>query len=122
MTIIRIPAPTDVAYSLASWAGDTLFLTGQIGIDANGKIVDGGVAAQTSQAINNINQILHLAGLNLENVVKCNVWISDENHFAEYNAAYREMFGGIKPARSTMICDLLAGALIEIEAIATRST
>lgn len=97
-----------------------MYITGQIGVGADGFLVSGGVGAETEQAIRNISAILEEAGLKLYDIAKCNSWLTKETDFAAYDQAYRAAFVEWPPARSTMICGLIMGASVEIEAIAHR--
>jgi 2-iminobutanoate/2-iminopropanoate deaminase len=101
-------------------AGNLLFLSGQLGFDADRNLAMGDIAAQTRQVIANIVAVLATEGATLNDVVKATVWITDKAHFAAYNAVYAEAFGNAAfPARSTVVSGLVAeGALIEIEVIA----
>ena len=104
----------------ATRVGDLIFCSGALGVDANFKVVEGGIAAQTRQAIANLEAVLAQAGATLADVAKTTVWLTDLADFAAFNAAYTEAFGSHFPARSTVTSALaVPGALVEIEAIAT---
>jgi 2-iminobutanoate/2-iminopropanoate deaminase len=98
-----------------------LFLTGQIGKDhSNGKLVNGGIAAETEQAILNIKDVLQHHSLDLDHVVKCTVILRDINDMSEFNDVYTRYFKR-KPARTTFsAAGLAAGASIEIEVVAAK--
>lgn len=99
-----------------------LFVSGQLGLNDNGQIVDGGIAAQTRQVIKNIQKILCECGLTLDDVVKITGWLVSEEDFAKFNKVYSEFFSIEPPARSIVVSNLLVPeALIELEAIATIS-
>jgi len=108
-------------YSPAIDGGDTVFLSGQLGIDpAAGKLVDG-VEAQARQALENIGNVLDAAGLTLENVVKTTIFLADMKDFAVVNAVYGSFFAEPFPARSCVqVAALPAGGLVEIEVLARR--
>jgi 2-iminobutanoate/2-iminopropanoate deaminase len=110
-------------YSRAVWAGETLFLAGQLGIDpATNKLVEGGVAAETEQLMKGHAAVLEAAGLSMANVVKANVFLTDLADFAAMNKVYETFFEAPYPARSTIgIAALPAGAHVEIELVATAS-
>lgn len=110
-------------YSRAVWAGDTLFLSGQLGIDpATGKLVEGGVAAETEQLLKGHVAVLAAAGLSMANVVKANVFLTDMNDFAAMNKVYETFFEAPYPARSTIgVAALPGGAHVEIEFVVTRN-
>jgi len=107
-------------YSLGIRSGGFLFLSGQLGLDPDsGRFVEGGVEAQTRQALLNIKNVLNDAGCDLSDVVKTSVFLSDIADFLKMNAVYAEFFGNDPPARSTMQVGALPKAgLVEIEVIA----
>lgn len=107
-------------YSLGIRSGGFLFLSGQLGLDPDsGEFVEGGVEAQTRQALLNIKSVLQDAGSDLSNVVKTSVFLSDIADFSKMNAVYAEFFVNDPPARSTMQVGALPKlGLVEIEVIA----
>ena len=107
-------------YSLGIRSGGFLFLSGQLGLDPDsGRFVEGGVEAQTRQALLNIKAVLKDAGCDLSDVVKTSVFLSDIADFPKMNAVYAEFFGNDPPARSTMqVGALPKSGLVEIEVIA----
>lgn len=107
-------------YSLGIRSGGFLFLSGQLGLDPDsGEFVEGGVEAQTRQALLNIKSVLQEAGSDLSNVVKTSVFLSDIADFPKMNAVYAEFFVNDPPARSTMQVGALPKlGLVEIEVIA----
>ena len=109
-------------YSQAVWAGDILFCAGQIPLDpVTGNMVAGGIAEQTTRVLENLRALLRSQNLDLANVVKTTVFLTDLNNFAAMNAAYARFFAQAPPARSTLqVTRLPKGALVEIEAIACR--
>jgi 2-iminobutanoate/2-iminopropanoate deaminase len=107
-------------YSPVAVSGDQVFTAGQVGYDADGNLVDGGVEAQTRQALDNLRACLQAAGCDLEDVVKVTAFLTDLGDFEAYNAAYREYFDEPYPARTTVGVDLPGGLLVEIEAVAAR--
>lgn len=126
MTVQRIGTPpvlpngNSIPLVPATRVGDLVFCSGALGVDANFKLVDGGVGAQTRQAIANLQAVLGQAGATLSDVAKTTVWLTDLANFAEFNAAYAAAFGADLPARSTVTSTLaLPGALVEIEAVAS---
>jgi reactive intermediate/imine deaminase len=116
----RGQANTPLPFSPAVRAGDYVFVTGQVGFDADACIVPGGIEAETRQALKNIADILTRAGCTLKDVVKCTVWLDDARDFSAFNKVYAEHFPGMKPARSTVESRLVIDAKIEIEAVAYR--
>ncbi|RIL07411.1 MAG: reactive intermediate/imine deaminase [Proteobacteria bacterium] len=116
------PAPIG-PYSQAIAVGDLLFASGQIPLDpATGKLVEGGIEAQTERVLANVKGILAAAGLSLARVVKVSVFLADLGDFAAMNEIYARHFDAFpKPARSTFqVAKLPAGARIEMEVIAVR--
>jgi 2-iminobutanoate/2-iminopropanoate deaminase len=107
-------------YSPVVVSGDHVFTAGQVGFDADGNLVDGGVAEQTRQALENVRLCLEAAGSSLANVVKVSAFLADLGDFEGYNAVYREHFDEPYPARTTVQVGLPAGILVEIEAVARR--
>ncbi len=110
-------------YSQAIRVGDTLFASGQIGIDpATGQIVAGGIAEQTTRVLENIKAVLAKAGIDMVHVVKTTVFLRSMSDFAAMNEIYATYFapaGVIPPARSTIaVAGLPKHALVEIEVIA----
>ena len=107
-------------YSPVVRAGDFVIVSGQGGM-RDGVIVDGGVAAQTTQTIANISARLAEAGATLGDVVKTLCFLTDMGTFQEFNAAYAEAFGDHRPARSTVEVSALPGGMaVEVEAWAYR--
>lgn len=109
-------------YSQAIEANGMVFLSGQLPIDcATGDFVVGGVKEQTAQAFVNIKAILSEAGLNVDNIVKTTVFLSEMASFGEMNAVYEKQFNGAFPARSAFAVKTLPkNALVEIEVVAMR--
>ena len=107
-------------YSAGVSTGCMVFTAGQVGIDpAIGKIVDGGIQAQTRQVFKNLQAILEAAGSSLDQVVKTTVFLQDMGEFALMNEVYASFFTEKFPARSTFqVVALPAGAAVEIEAVA----
>lgn len=107
-------------YSLGIRTDCFLFLSGQLGLDPKtGDFAEGGVEAQTRQALMNIKNILQDAGSGLSDVVKTSVFLSDITDFSKMNAVYAEFFEIDPPARSTMQVGALPKlGLVEIEVIA----
>jgi 2-iminobutanoate/2-iminopropanoate deaminase len=107
-------------YSPAVVSGDHVYTAGQVAFDAEGTIVPGGVAEQTRQAFANLQRCLEAAGCTLDDVVKVNAYLADLASFEDFNAVYREAFSEPYPARTTVQVGLVAGLLVEIEAVARR--
>jgi reactive intermediate/imine deaminase len=103
-------------FSDAVRVGDTLYLSGQLGIGADGKLPDG-IAAQTKQALDNVGAILKRAGLGYTDVFHCTAMLKDMADWPAMNAVYVTYFPeGKRPARSAFGASGLAlGGLIELE-------
>ena len=115
------PLPTEKDNRQAVDTGDTVYCSGQLGLDpATGALAEG-VQAQTHQALKNLQAVLQEAGLTLDNVVKTTVFVQDLGDFGTVNEIYGSYFHGGFPARSCVqIAALPKGALVEIECIAVR--
>ena len=109
-------------YSRAVWAGNLLYLSGQLGIDpATGKLAEGGVAAETQQLLKGLSAVLSAAGLSMGDVVKANVYLTDMGEFAAMNKVYESFFEAPYPARTTVaVAALPGGGHVEIELVASR--
>lgn len=109
-------------YSQAIEANGFVYASGQLPIDpATGAFPEGGIKEQTRQSLLNAQAILREAGLELSNVVKTTVLLSDIADFGPMNEVYSEFFQQPYPARSAFaVKDLPKGALVEIECIAAR--
>jgi 2-iminobutanoate/2-iminopropanoate deaminase len=108
-------------YSQAISANGFVFTAGQVALDpATGELVTGGVAEQTSRAVENLRAVLAAAGSSLSRVVKTTVFLVDMGDFSAMNEVYGRAFGSHRPARSTVaVAALPRGARVEIEVIAT---
>lgn len=110
-------------YSQGVRVGDFIYTSGQVAlVPATGRLVSGGIAEQTAQALENLKAVLEAAGSSLGNVVKTVVFLKDMNDFAAMNAVYGKYLapeGVVAPARSTVeVARLPKDALVEIEVIA----
>ncbi|RXH35335.1 endoribonuclease L-PSP [Bradyrhizobium nanningense] len=97
-----------------------VYLSGQTPIDgATGRLVDGDIEAQVHQCFRNLGAALEAASLSFDNVVKCNVFLTDMQDFAAMNSVYAKHFSKPYPARTTIgVASLPLGAKVEIEMIA----
>jgi 2-iminobutanoate/2-iminopropanoate deaminase len=109
-------------YSQAVEAGSFVFCAGQVGLDpATGRLVPGGIAAETARALENLAAVLSGAGLGLGDVVKTTVFLADLGEFAAMNEVYGRHFTPPYPARaSVQVAALPAKARVEIECVAVR--
>ena len=108
-------------YSQAITVGDLVFTAGQVALDpSTGELLMGGIADQTTRALENLRAVLTAAGSSLSQVVKTTVFLVDMADFGQMNEVYGRFFGSHRPARSTVaVAALPRGALVEIEVIAT---
>lgn len=104
-------------YAQAVWSGHELLCSGQTPIDpATGRLIDGDVTAQTHRVFDNLAAVLAGAGLTMDHVVKCNVYLTAMDDFTAMNAAYQDRFRAPYPARTTVaVAGLPLGARVEIE-------
>jgi 2-iminobutanoate/2-iminopropanoate deaminase len=117
---MNAPAQPVGPYTPVVRAGDWVIVSGQLGLD-NGALVPGGVAAQTAQAVKNLQARLKEMGLTLKDVAKTMCFLTDMDTFATFNAAYVHGFGDARPARSTIgVAALPFGGAVEIEAWAYK--
>lgn len=112
--------PEGVPFSEAVRAGDTLYLTGQLGIVPGSlTLVEGGIEAESRQAMENIQSILQSNGLSMSNVAKCMVMVADIEEWSAFNKVYTGYFDGHYPARSAFAVNALAfNARVEVECLA----
>jgi len=109
-------------YSQGIVGGQLVFTAGMLGLDPKtGELVGDDVAAQTRQALTNLQNILEAAGSSLHRVVKTTVFLTDIGAFSQMNAVYAEFFPSAPPARSTVeVGPLPKGGLVEIDAVALK--
>jgi 2-iminobutanoate/2-iminopropanoate deaminase len=99
-----------------------VFVSGQLPFDPQGQIPHEDIEGQTALALQNLTAALTAAGLTPNDVVKTTVWLRDARDFFGFNAAYARAFGTHRPARSTVVGQLVhPDALVEIEAVAARA-
>lgn len=96
-------------------AGGFIFISGLVGCDADGRVTPGGVAAETSLIIDQVESLLHRAGASLEDIVKVNAYLAQVEDFDRFNAAYAQRFAGAPPARITTGSMLTIDARIEMD-------
>ncbi|KAB1064773.1 RidA family protein [Salibacter halophilus] len=114
-------APSPIGpYSQATRAGDTIYVSGQIAINAETNELETDTLEQeTERVLENLKQVLLAAGAKLENVVKCSIFISDMNNFGRINEVYGKYFQRNQPARETVeVAGLPKGVNVEISCIA----
>jgi 2-iminobutanoate/2-iminopropanoate deaminase len=114
------PAPFQGApYNQAIVANGFVYVSGQGPLDTSGKIVEGGIAAETQQTFDNLAAILEAAGSSLDKVVRAGVFMIDLGEFAEMNEVYKERMPAPHPARTTVQAAALPGGIrVEIDVVA----
>lgn len=105
-------------YSQAVKAGDTVYMSGQIGLDPqSGQLVDG-IDAQIVRVFDNLKAVAEAAGGSLADVVKLNVFLTDLGNFAKVNETMAKYFQQPYPARAAVgVASLPRGALVEADAV-----
>ena len=112
--------PTTLPFSEAVRVGNTVYLSGQVGIaPGTMKLVPGGMKEEARQTMENIKASLEANGYSMRDVVKCTVMLADIGEWAAFNEVYRTFFASPYPARSALGANGLAlGARVEVECIA----
>ena len=112
-------APPVGPFSQAIRADGFIYFSGQVGQDpATGKLVDGGVLAETEQVFKNLAAVLEAAGKSFDDVVRAGVFLTSMGEFAAMNGVYAKHFGQPFPARTTIaVAGLPLGANVEIDLI-----
>ena len=100
---------------------DLLFVSGQVAVGGDGALVDGGIAEQTEQVLDNLAALLDGAGSGLDRMLKCTVYLADLDDWAAMNEVWVRRVGAPRPARCAVGVRLPEGMLIEVDAIAARS-
>lgn len=113
--ITRIATPLPVPFSKTVKAGGFVFLSGQLAMGPDARIIHGDITAQTRFVLERIAASLTEAGANMSQVVRATVWLRDLSHFAEFNVEYARHFSQGLPTRSTVQAELYGSALVEIE-------
>ncbi|MGV8877873.1 MAG: RidA family protein [Sphingobacteriaceae bacterium] len=122
--INTINAPTPIGpYNQAMLAGNFLFLSGQIALDSlTGELVTTDIESETKKVMQNIEAILHEAGLEFKHIVKSSIFLTNMEDFALVNEVYGSYFTDNYPARETVqVAALPKGVHVEISVIATNS-
>ncbi len=115
--------PTGLPFSEAVRVDNTLYLSGQLGIlPGTLKLIDGGIAAESRQTMDNIKTTLETHGYTLQNLVKCTVMLADIKEWTAFNDVYKTYFTDHYPARSALGANGLAmGARVEVECMAVKA-
>ncbi|WP_342077057.1 Rid family hydrolase [Yoonia sp. SS1-5] len=115
--------PTDLPFSELVVAGDTLYVSGQIGnVPGTLELAEGGIEGESKQVMDNIKTSLEAHGYTLENLVKCTVILADISEWGAFNGVYVNYFeAGRFPARAAFAASGLAlGARVEVECIGVK--
>ena len=114
-------APAIGPYSPCVGVGDLVFVSGQLPLGPDGKLVGFTPKDQAHKSLDNMRLTLEAAGLSMENVMKTTIFLQDMNDFGAVNEVYAEYFSEPYPARSTVqVARLPKDVRVEIEAIAAR--
>lgn len=116
--VITAGAPPIGPYSPATVGGGFVYVSGLLGTGDDGKLVGPDVASQTRRILDRMSEILTAAGSSMGQVVSVSVFLKNPGDFAQMNDTYRPYFTEKAPTRTTVVSDLLNGALVEISAIA----
>ncbi len=118
----KAPAPIG-PYSHSVLAGNMLFVSGQIALDAaTGKLITEDIVKETNQVMQNLQHILAEAGAGFSNIVKCSIFVKDLNNFTTINEVYGSYFDEQPPARETVeVSRLPKDVNVEISCIAVIS-
>ncbi|MFD2513935.1 RidA family protein [Pontibacter locisalis] len=117
----KAPAPIG-PYSQATLANGTLYVSGQIALDAEtGNLVNDSIESETHKVMQNLKAILEEAGMNFSNVLKCTIFVKDLNNFGRINETYGSYFTSNPPARETVeVSRLPKDVNVEISCIAIK--
>jgi 2-iminobutanoate/2-iminopropanoate deaminase len=108
----------ELPFSSFRQVGETIYLSGELGFNANGQIV-GNIAQQTETALQRIEATLEGIGLGRRDIVSCTCHLVNKSDLEAFNNAYRAFFSeGPLPVRTTVVADLVVDARVEITAIA----
>lgn len=119
--VVKLPGTANLPFSDGVVAGDTLYVAGQEGIDESGKLVPGGIGAESKATLARIDKIVQAAGFDLKDIVSVTVYLADIHDFPEMNIAYKAVMPDPKPARATVqVAALVNNARVEISAIAVK--
>jgi reactive intermediate/imine deaminase len=115
--------PATLPFSEAVRVGDTLYLSGQVGIKPGTlELVPGGIRAEARQTLENIRTTLEAHGYSMRDIVKCTVMLADITEWATFNEVYKTFFSPPYPARSALGANGLAiGARVEVECLAVTA-
>ncbi len=122
-TVTTPLAPAAIGpYSQGILVGDRLYVSGQIAIDPEtDSMIDGTIEEETERVLDNIGAVLKAASMTFENVVRCEVLMTDVNDYAQINEVYARYFNERPPARqAAQVANLPRDARVEISCVAVR--
>ncbi len=123
-TVAKTPlAPAAIGpYSQGILVGNTLYCSGQIAIDPrSGSMITGNIVDEAERVLENLGAVLQAVGMDYENVVRCTVYLTDINAYAQVNEVYARYFNEAPPAREALqVAALPRNAHLEISCIAVR--
>ena len=123
MSIERYGTPKSggLPFAKAAGADGWLYVSGQVPRDEKGQIVFGNMTTQAGATLDNLKNVLEMAGYGLENVVRVGVWIDDPRDFAEFNKVYADYFtADHAPARVTVQAMMMSDLRVEVDCIAYK--
>ena len=106
-------------FARATEADGFLFVSGQTPMQ-DGEVIDGGIVAQSHQAIRNMLAILAEAGYGTEHVMRVGVWLDDPRDFASFNKVFKEYFGEHPPARACVVSSMVIDCKVEVDCVAYK--
>ena len=112
--------PLNLPFSEAVRVGETIYLSGQIGVPpGKGKVVSGGIVPESKQTLKNIQEVLAHFNLGMNDIVRCQVMLLDIKEWPLFNSVYKNFFSAPYPARSAFAASGLAlNSRVEVECIA----
>lgn len=114
--------PRVAPFAHATVAGDTLYVTGQMPTDLDGRLVGEGITAQSNQVMRNLARVLELSGGALTDVVMVRAYLLDWGDYADFNTAYERWFSARLPSRTCVgVSGLAKGARVEVDVVAHRA-
>ncbi len=123
-SVVTTPlAPAAIGpYNQGILVGDTLYCSGQIAIDPEtGSMITGSVEEETRRVLDNVGAVLRAASMDFENVVRCTVYLTDVNDYAQVNEVYSRYFNETPPAREAVqVAALPRNARVEVSCVAVR--
>ncbi len=115
------PPPAANAYSQAIKSQNLIFVSGQVPLTPENKMVEGSFSDRSTQVLENLKSILDASNSSLDHVIKVNAFLTDMGNFGEFNEVYKKYFNSHKPARSCVAVKALPlGADVEVEVVAVE--